>query len=138
MRVYCILTKFDSNLLACCNENVPFLSDSFLHHLLTFMRNSRFKSIQNTTNVTEICWTIAMKMSLFYSLLPHLLLIFAVSLPHTKLVFWPVIQLIDHLLTSRPTPFCPTVHRCKKCSDILKVRFLHLWSVGQKGFFVGF
>ncbi len=35
--------------------------------------------------------------------------------------FWPVIHIIDHLLTSRHTPFCPIVHRCKKCCDISEV-----------------
>ena len=35
--------------------------------------------------------------------------------------FWPLIQLIQLLLTSGSTPFCPTVHRFKKCSDISEV-----------------
>ncbi len=42
--------------------------------------------------------------------------------------FWPVIQLIHLLLTSRCTPFCPTVHRCKKCSDI---RIFETWSINR-------
>ena len=48
--------------------------------------------------------------------------------------FWPVIQLIDHPLTSGCTPFCPTVHRYKKCSDIdhkSVKRIFEIWSINR-------
>ena len=58
---------------------------------------------------------------------------------HNLCTFWPVIRPINHLFKSNKKPSCPTLHRCKKCSEIFKVasvgglHFLHLWNIGQKG-----
>ncbi len=54
--------------------------------------------------------------------------------------FWLAIQLIFHLFKIHKKAFLPNAPYMKKCNDILKIslHFLHLWSIGQKGFLSDF